>query len=449
MFNLNQRFKVIRLNDMTPNEQEALTVLYLPIIGRDAFTLYMALYYQREEVGHPLSHLNLFDQLVLDQAKFIAAREKLEALGLVQTFQQDLQQGTQWVYKLFTPNNAQKFLAEPLLASLLAHYLGQDSYAKLVSRYTEKQEEITGNNVTKSFFDVIGSKSFEHIEPSPIEGTDEVALNFAISPNNQLDVDLIGDMLKSNGVTKANLLKNIEELQLYKQLYDLTDLEIVRLIQTTLNADATLNLITMQRKLAQDYHDQQIRPATTAKNTHQMKQPNEAVENTSKPQKAEQALIEAAKTLSPLQFLGKLRTQKNGFVTDAEQKTITKMIKEGHLPDEVLNIVIYQLVVREGKASLSQALVQTIVNDWRQAGISSAQAGLKYLNQRNSRANTTNKQQTTKRNYHNQRSNVKETRPDWEQQQVAPVATNELMAAQNALAELNAKITADKEKKHG
>ena len=132
MFNLNQRFKVIRLNDMTPNEQEALTVLYLPIIGRDAFTLYMALYYQREEVGHPLSHLNLFDQLVLDQAKFIAAREKLEALGLVQTFQQDLQQGTQWVYKLFTPNNAQKFLAEPLLASLLAHYLGQDSYAKLV-----------------------------------------------------------------------------------------------------------------------------------------------------------------------------------------------------------------------------------------------------------------------------------------------------------------------------
>ncbi|GAK30368.1 replication initiation and membrane attachment protein DnaB [Weissella oryzae SG25] len=448
MFNLNQRFRTVRVRAITAIEQEALTVLYLPIIGRDAFSIYMALYYQLPSSSPQIRHADLFDQLAIDQAKFKAAREKLEALGLLQTYQQDLQAGTQWVYKVFMPEVPQTFLAEPLLASLLAHYLGDGAYAEIVSRYTASNVEIAGENITKSFFEVIGTNSFEHITTSISENAyqEKAIINFHVKADQQIDLTLLTNLLQNNGVTKADLLKNTNELQLLKQLYALSDLELARNIQSTLQADAKININALQSKLANDFSQTQL-----PKKTDSVKKvPVKLEQKNNQPLTAEQSLLKAIKDLSPLQFLAKLRKQKNGFVTDAEQKTITKLVKEQYLPTEVLNVAIYQLAAREDRASLSQALLQAIVNDWRQVGITDAKAAFTYLNKRNTHKGAdTQKSNRGRKGYTSRSAIVKETRPDWEKQTVAPVASNELSAAQSALAALNAKIKAEKEQNNG
>lgn len=453
MFNLNQRFRTVRVRSITAIEQEALTVLYLPIIGRDAFSIYMALYYQLPSSSPQIRHADLFDQLAIDQAKFKTAREKLEALGLLQTYQQDLQAGSQWVYKIFMPETPQTFLAEALLASLLAHYLGANAYAEIVSRYTMPNLEITGENITKSFFEVIGTNSFEHIKPSVNENSNQekAVMNFQVKADQQIDLTLLTNLLQNNGVTKVDLLKNANDLQLLRQLYALSDLELARNIQSTLQADAKINLTALQNKLASDFSQTQLPKKTSPEKIDRVKKASSSPElKKSQPLTAEQSLLKAIKELSPLQFLAKLRKQKNGFVTDAEQKTITKLVKEQYLPTEVLNVAIYQLAVREDRASLSQALLQAIVNDWRQAGVTDAKAAFAYLNKRDTyKSSGSQKSNKGRKGYSNRSTVVKETRPDWEKQTVGPVASNELSAAQNALAALNAKIKAEKEQNNG
>lgn len=446
MFNINQRFRVIHRHQLTGEQIEVLTTFYLPIIGKNAYALFMSLSYWPETSAPQTNHTVLLQQLALNQATFMEARAKLEGMGLLNTYQQDLNNITQWTYQLGRPNSAQSFLSEPLLASLLTHYIGQTQYEQLVARYQPDTESVTGKNVTQTFFDMIGNNHFQRIQPQMPATKDTVSLDFKINEQQKLNLDLMADMLKLSGVKLADLKRNESELLLIKQLYALDDMQLVRDIQATLDSNGKLDLVKLRARLAARFQSEQqpvnVLSATPIKPV--TKSDTQTAENTAEGKA--HPLIIAATTMSPLSFLAKLRQEKNGFVTISEQKNVTQAVEAKFLPNEVLNILIYQLVVRENRSSLSQALLQTVVNDWRQAGIKTAKEALNYLKQRESNANNAGGQ----RRYQNSgRRNqgtpkAKETRPDWENQKATPASQNDLKATQATLAKLNARISANK-----
>lgn len=150
-FSIQQRYRLVydELIDMTA--VRSLTKVYLPIIGRDAYTLYLA-WATIGETSEPKNrHVDLLDQLAMNQQAFLIARSKLEGMGLVKSYKQTTNFGSQWTYRIFPPMAVRAFLSDALLSSLLAHYLGDELFDELVKDELPDSQKIAGENVSKTF----------------------------------------------------------------------------------------------------------------------------------------------------------------------------------------------------------------------------------------------------------------------------------------------------------
>ena len=79
-----------------------LNLLYLPLVGSDAVKLYQFLGSKMigdTNLSKNYLHYDIFDNLALDVNKFIIARKKLEAIGLLQSFYINNSSGKQYVLK--------------------------------------------------------------------------------------------------------------------------------------------------------------------------------------------------------------------------------------------------------------------------------------------------------------------------------------------------------------
>ena len=72
------------------NYTESLTHLYQPLIGVEAVSLYMTLLNEQsmQMAGHPQTHHVLMNYLQLPLDKIYEARQKLEGIGLLETYEQ-------------------------------------------------------------------------------------------------------------------------------------------------------------------------------------------------------------------------------------------------------------------------------------------------------------------------------------------------------------------------
>jgi len=434
-FTMQQRYRLVYDDQINLEHLVALTKVYLPIIGRDAFTLYSFWGLHGETTEATLQHVDLLDQLAMGQHEFIAAREKLEGMGLVKTYKQEMSYGVQWVYQIFPTMSIRHFLTDSMLSSLLAHYLGDALFNELVVQETAQHPEIAGTNVSKAFFDMIGNESFQKLPKAPVVAQEtQTPLQISINQSaKQIDITLLTDMLRSFNVSQTELNKHKDALTIQKALYGLSDIDLVRVIQATLTANHEINMAALQKQLRQSYQQGQRKAALPNSDiTEAVVMPTVTPSNP-----AEQLLI-TAKQLAPLVFLKNLREQTGGFVTDAEINTLNDLAQLDIVSNEVLNIILYELTVVEKKTTLNKALLQTIVNDWAQAGVTNAVEGLTYLQKRAQNRQRQQTQNKGNQKWSQKKPIVKEQRPDWENQKATEVSSAEATAATNKLAEIRA-----------
>jgi len=218
-------------------------------------------------------------------------------------------------------------------------------------------------------------------------------------------------------------------------LYGLGDVDLVRVIQATITPDNGIDMDAIRTMLKKSYQSEQRHQNETGIN-----KPVESTQNTDVKSPAE-AIIQSAKNTAPLVFLKNLREVSGGFVTDAEVKALEDIAQLDKVAPEVLNVMLYELTVVEKKATLNKALLQTIVNDWAQAKVTTAVGALEYLQRRaKSRQTKQEKQVAGRTNRQWQRpTQVKETRPDWENQTASTVSEEAAQAAKDQLAQLRAR----------
>ena len=141
---MNNRFSVkdyyCVYNDFDTSKRiKELHNLYLPLLGNDAISLYT--FFGSKMIGDTnLSknylHYDIYDNLALDVNKFIIARKKLEAIGLLQSFYINNSSGKQYVYKIKEALSFEEFFNTPVLAKLLENTLGSSNYSELVNYYS-------------------------------------------------------------------------------------------------------------------------------------------------------------------------------------------------------------------------------------------------------------------------------------------------------------------------
>ena len=436
-FSIRQHYRLMYDEPINLGAVQSLTKVYLPIIGRDAFTLYLAWAMMGETPDAQNQHVDLLDQLAISQHDFLSARQNLEGMGLIKTYRQDTSFGSQWVYRLFPPMTMKAFLADTMLSSLLAHYLGDELFQQLVEDIKPKDATIPGVNVSTTFFDMMGNVSFEKLPDAPLSNDDTKSdLQKELHQSaKSVDVALLTDMLRTFGVSASAIRKHEADLTIVKNLYGLGDVDLVRVIQATITPDNGIDMDAIRTMLKKSYQSEQHHQNETGIN-----KPVESTQNTDVKSPAE-AIIQSAKNTAPLVFLKNLREVSGGFVTDAEVKALEDIAQLDKVAPEVLNVMLYELTVVEKKATLNKALLQTIVNDWAQAKVTTAVGALEYLQRRaKSRQTKQEKQVAGRTNRQWQRpTQVKETRPDWENQTASTVSEEAAQAAKDQLAQLRAR----------
>ena len=84
-----ESFRLVTYQSLGTDERDVLTLLYQPILGNDAYALCQMLWslIHRDRRKTPeFSHTLLYDSLTLTPSRFLDARKKLEAIGLLDVY---------------------------------------------------------------------------------------------------------------------------------------------------------------------------------------------------------------------------------------------------------------------------------------------------------------------------------------------------------------------------
>ena len=126
-------------------------------------------------------------------------------------------------------------------------------------------------------------------------------------------------------------------------------------------------------------------------------------------------LIQAAKELSPIDFVSSIKTQKKGYVSKAERQLIFDLVSVSGLPNEVLNILFHYALVQLDNATLARNFIDAIANDWATKGIQSAKEAIDAVRNRDLQREVKRKQQLHNAGKNNYRKNsgYQEQLPEW------------------------------------
>lgn len=154
---VNSKFKIKLNTDLSQKDFQVLTFLYQPLIGITAYSIYQS-FYNLFNQTHINKHQSLYDLLNITQKEFIEAREKLEALGLLETYED--KSTSNYIYILKPPYSAKKFLLDTFLGTYLETEIGTSNLNDLIKIFEIEREDLkTFKNITKSFDDIYEIRS--------------------------------------------------------------------------------------------------------------------------------------------------------------------------------------------------------------------------------------------------------------------------------------------------
>ena len=153
---------VVNKTVIKEEDKKEITMLYQPIIGHTAVSLYLTLLddlKKSEIMSDELTHHHLVSTMQLKLQDIVIAREKLEAVGLLKTYVKE-ENVNNYVYVIYSPLAPSDFLNHPILSVVLYNNLGKKEYDKIVNYYKVPRLNLKDyTDITASFNTVFTSVS--------------------------------------------------------------------------------------------------------------------------------------------------------------------------------------------------------------------------------------------------------------------------------------------------
>lgn len=152
------KFHIYSSFTLSQDDVHALTLLYAPLIGNDAFTLYMglnALLERNNLKSEEIIHQDLFDIYSLKPVDFMRSKNKLEGIGLLLTYEKD----DSYIYVLLPPLSAKNFIKDAVYGLYLYAKIRKETF-DFLKKHFEIEKPLTEGyqEITKSFDEVYKSK---------------------------------------------------------------------------------------------------------------------------------------------------------------------------------------------------------------------------------------------------------------------------------------------------
>ena len=356
---------VLNKSIITEKDQKIVSMLYQPIIGHVATSLYFTLLSDLDSncfVSDEKTHHYLISRMQLKINDIVEAREKLEAVGLIKTyFKKD--NINQYVYLLYSPLEANDFFNHPILNIVLYNNLGKKEYERVVSQFKIPNISLRGyDDITCSFDDVFVSTRGTVLEKDN---------NYFKRESNNLVINSDIDFsLLSNNSNDKYLTNEIKELiNCLSYIYKISTSEMQNIIKISLNEKGCIDK-NLLRKNCRDYYkfDNQGNLPTLIYN----KQP-EFLKKPEGDNSKRAKMIYTFENITPYQLL---KTKYKGAEpTERDMRLVENLMIEQKLNPGVVNVLI-SYVLKTNNEQLKKNYVETIAGQWKRSNIETVEEAM-------------------------------------------------------------------------
>lgn len=381
-------YVVINKSLLNENDKLVLTMLYMPILGNVATTLYLTLYNELKAsnfMTDELSHYHLMTAMNIGLKDIKEARIKLEGVGLLKTYYKEGSINS-YVYELYSPMSAYEFFNHPIFNIVLYNYVGKEEYNRLVNYFKMPKINLKDyEDITTPFDMTFKSRSYKdyNFDNEDIVKKDTLKLNYELD----YDFDLILSSIPKKLINERALNKTTKELIVNLAfLYDIDPITMSELIKISLNEKGLIEkdlLRTNARKYYTFNNDNKLPSLIFKHQPDYLRSPKGDNSNKGR-------MIKVFENNSPYEFL---RSKNKGAKpTERDMKILESLIVDLKLNPAVVNVLI-DYVLKTNNNKLTKAYIDTIASQWKRLNIETAKEAMEIAEKEH---NKYKKNKTTK-----------------------------------------------------
>ena len=362
---------VINKTLLNDSDKKLISMLYQPIIGYTAVSLYFTLLDdldKLEVMSGDLTHHHLMATMQLRLEDIVIAREKLEACGLLKTYYKT-GNVNQYVYLIYSPLSAHEFLTHPILNVVLFNNLGKKEYERIVNCYKIPRINLKDyEDITSSFDEIFTSvrgNSFEVNQDITKRDTNNILLNKGI------DFNLLISSIPSSMVHEKCFSKEVKAfINALSFTYQLDTLAMQGLVRDALNEKGMIDKNLLRKSCREYYqfeHNGDLPTLIYNRQPDYLKKPAGDHSKWAK-------MVYAFENLTPYQFLK--AKYKGAEPTDRDKRLIENLLVDQKLNPGVVNVLI-AYVLKINHEQLKKSYVEAIAGQWKRLNIETVEDAMR------------------------------------------------------------------------
>lgn len=341
-------------SDLANQDFKVLALLYQPLLGVASHSLFVTFYQLNDKINQKLyTHQQLFDLLNLKQTEFLKMRNKLEALNLLEVYQEN----DAYIYVMKTPLSAKQFLLDTVFGSYLQSEIGEknvDMLANLFKIATPKLEGYT--NITKPFDSMYEFKSLNLLK-----------LDYEFQGRKQNSGSHIGNHFNFNAFVEA-LPERLKNSQLLNQKLQQQISKIAFVYQFDVKDMVEVYIHASQSR--QNINFQAL--------NHKAKLHYESKNQTLEIKEKDIPKTDLIKNIPPQVIIQKYsKTDTQGIALS----TATLLIERNHVDPGIINVILMLVLKQKDGVLPGLKYMETVLHDWLNRGIQTTEDALNHSTQ--------------------------------------------------------------------
>ncbi len=364
-------YQVVNKSLLTEQDKLILTMLYMPVIGNIAVTLYLTLFNELKAssyISNEFNHHHLMTCMSLNLESIKESRIKLEGIGLLKTYFMEGNVNS-YVYELYSPISAQEFFNHPIFNIVLYNNVGKEEYNRILNYFKMPSINLKDyEDITTAFDMAYKSKSYTSLENENVDivNKNKLKLNYEMD----FDFDLLISSMPKNLFNPKTLNKLTKELITdLAFLYELDPVTMSDLVKTSINEKGLIDKEVLRKNVRKYYqfnNDNRLPSLLFKSQPEYLKSPSGDNSNRGR-------MIKVFEKISPYEFLK--AKYKGVRPTSRDMNLLETLLMDLKLNPAVVNVLIdYSL--RSNNNKLTKAYVETIAGQWKRSGIETAKEAM-------------------------------------------------------------------------
>lgn len=351
-------FQIIASGSLSTDDYKVLVLLYQPLIGLNAHSIYLTLYHlinQQTYSSNQHKFIFLYDLLNVKPNICKTAISRLEAIGLVETYQQE----NHYLFQLKSPLTAKQFLSDTILGKFLSSEVGDKMYEIIVDNFSVEKIELDNfKKITKNFDDIYQINTVNFKDNNTYLGR---KTNLGVNIETMIDYEQFVQMLPTR-LKKPVLLswKTQEHIQKLAFVYQFSLEDLVTIYQQAALSNGQIELEQLNRQAKIYYQSNQTAEPIVVSKTENKKDQS----------------IHYLQTTPPLRIIQNYaKNDYQGMALD----TVMKLIERSRLEPGVINALVLHILKRKEGVLPNINYLEKVLETWLKNGINNTNAAYEFI----------------------------------------------------------------------